>query len=263
MLTNMESVIEAQILASGKELVPLPPDAEILSALTKIEPPAIITSAGDNAAMRFAEYFTANIRNPHTRRAYFRNAIAFMRFCEGRGVRHLKLIKPMLVAAYVEQLQQQKRARPSIKQQLATIRMLIDWLVTGQVMAINPAHSVRGPRHVVTRGKTPVLSAEETRSLLDSIRTERVTEIKEDGQAIKAPDVVGSRDRALIGAMFFDRRSHLAPPQAGCGAAPRGAVRHQEAGVCRVLEAKMERIGYHVRPSSASWPDREMGPALG
>ena len=47
--------------------------------------------------------------------------------------------------------------------------MLFDWLVTGQVIATNPAHAVRGPRYVVTRGKTPVLNAEETKTLLDSI----------------------------------------------------------------------------------------------
>ncbi len=109
----------------------------------------------------------------------------------------------MLVAAYIEELQQRKRARPSIKQQLATIRMLFDWLVTGQVMPSNPAHSVRGPRHVVTQGKTPVLTAEETKILLDSIPTERVIGINQDGEEIREPDVVGLRDRALIGAMFF------------------------------------------------------------
>ena len=49
--------------------------------------------------------------------------------------------------------------------------MLFDWLVTGQVVAINPAHSVRGPKHVVKTGKTPVLDAEQARKLLDSIDT--------------------------------------------------------------------------------------------
>lgn len=47
--------------------------------------------------------------------------------------------------------------------------MLFDWLVIGQVIEVNPAHAVRGPKHSVKRGKTPVLTAEETRMLLDSI----------------------------------------------------------------------------------------------
>jgi site-specific recombinase XerD len=169
---------------------------------TKIALPAIITSAGDDAVTRFAEYFTAHIRNPHTRRAYFRNAIDFLRWCDARGIRDLKIIKPVMVAAYIEQLQQ-SYAKPSVKQQLATIRMLFDWLVTGQVMEVNPAHAVRGPKHIVSKGKTPVLTAEETRTLLNSIPTERVAGIDADGKEIQGPDLVGLRDRAIIAAMVY------------------------------------------------------------
>ena len=79
-------------------------------------------------------------------------------------------------------------SKPSVKQHLAAIRMLFDWLVTGQVVAMNPAHSVRGPKHVVRRGKTPVLTADEARALLDSIDTSTL---------------VGLRDRALISVMTF------------------------------------------------------------
>ena len=81
--------------------------------------------------------------------------------------------------------------------------MLFDWLVTGQVIAVNPAHAVRGPKHVVTKGKTPVLTAEETRTLLDSIPTERVIGIDAEGNEINGPDLIGLRDRALIAAMVF------------------------------------------------------------
>jgi hypothetical protein len=42
---------------------------------------------------------------------------------------------------------------PTVKQQLAALRYLFDWLVTGQVVPVNPAASVRGPRHVVRTGK--------------------------------------------------------------------------------------------------------------
>jgi site-specific recombinase XerD len=164
--------------------------------------PGILADAGDDAVTRFAEFFTANIRNPHTRRAYFRNALAFLRWCEDQGIRDLKSVKPMLVAAYVEQLQK-THARPSVKQQLATIRMLFDWLATGQVMPTNPAHSVRGPRHVVTKGKTPVLTPEETKAILESIPTGRTLGVDANGSEIRTPDIIGLRDRALIGAMFF------------------------------------------------------------
>jgi integrase/recombinase XerC len=79
-------------------------------------------------------------------------------------------------------------AAPSVKQRLAAIRHLFDWLVTGQVVPVNPAGSVRGPRHVVTCGQTPVLDPTEARALLDSIDTAKV---------------VGLRDRALIGLMVY------------------------------------------------------------
>ncbi len=149
--------------------------------------PTILSSAGEDAVTRFVEYFAAQIRNPHTRRAYLRNAISFLGWCEGHGINALKDIRPVAVAAYIESLGK-THAKPTVKQHLATIRMLFDWLVTGQVVPVNPAHAVRGPKHVVTRGKTPVLSAEETRHLFDSI----------------APvSVVDKRDRAVLAAMFF------------------------------------------------------------
>ena len=51
-------------------------------------------------------------------------------------------IEPMHVSLYIETLQA-TAAKPTVKQHLAAIRMLFDWLVTGQVVATNPAHAVR------------------------------------------------------------------------------------------------------------------------
>jgi len=148
--------------------------------------PALIAEAGDGAARRFFEFFTANIRNPNTRAAYAHAVAHFLRWCEDRHF-SLKCIEPIVVAAYVEQLQT-THAAPSVKQHLAAVRMLFDWLVTGQVVPTNPAASVRGPKHVVKKGKTPVLSAEDARKLLDSIDT---------------TTLIGLRDRALIATMVF------------------------------------------------------------
>ena len=78
----------------------------------------------------------------------------------------------MIVAAYIEQLGE-SHDKPTVKQHLAAIRMLFDWLVIGQVVPMNPAASVRGPKHVVKKGKTPVLSPDEARATLDSIDLER------------------------------------------------------------------------------------------
>jgi site-specific recombinase XerC len=76
-------------------------------------------------------------------------------------------------------------ARPTVKQHLAAIRMLFDWLIVGRVLAINPAHAVRGPKHVVKRGKTPVLTEEQARRLLESIRLKKVT--LPDGSEAEVP----------------------------------------------------------------------------
>ena len=148
--------------------------------------PAVVLAAGKKAGLRFLEFFTANIRNPNTRRAYHRACLDFFRWCESGGLA-LDDIGPVHVAVYIERLGKDL-ARPSVKQHLAAIRMLFDWLVVGQVVPFNPASSVRGPRFTTKKGKTPVLSAEEARQLLDAIDTS---------------SVVGLRDRALIGLMVF------------------------------------------------------------
>jgi len=148
--------------------------------------PALVADAGERASMRFVEFFTANIRNPNTRRAYGRAVADFCFWCEGHGLA-LGALQPVHVAAYVEQLGQ-VRAAPTVKQHLAALRMLFDWLVIGQVMPANPAAAVRGPKHVVETGKTPVLSAAEARAVLDAIDVE--TEI-------------GLRDRALIALLLY------------------------------------------------------------
>jgi site-specific recombinase XerD len=139
------------------------------------------------ASRRYVEFFTANIRNPNTRRAYHLAAVQFADWCQGAGLTELRDIEPVHVAAYVESLGL-RLAAPSVKQHLAGIRMLFDWLVIGQFLAVNPASAVRGPKHSVRKGKTPVLTAEEARALLDAI----------DGTTL-----VGKRDRALIGLMVF------------------------------------------------------------
>ena len=139
------------------------------------------------AAKRTLEFFTAHIRNPNTRKAYAKAVADFAGWCDEVGLRELTAIQPVHVAAYVESLQG-RMAAPSVKLQLAALRMLFDWLIVGQVMPSNPASAVRGPKHVVKKGKTPVLAAEEARAILEEIDT---------------GSLVGLRDRALIGLMVY------------------------------------------------------------
>ena len=148
--------------------------------------PALIADAGELAAWRYIEFFTANIRNPNTRRAYARACSQFFAWCEDHGLT-LATIRPFDVATYIETLQQTHSA-PGVKQQLAAVRMLFDWLITGQVVPTNPASAVRGPKHVVKTGKTPVLDGKEWRKLLAAIPTDTVRDL---------------RDRALIATLTY------------------------------------------------------------
>jgi site-specific recombinase XerD len=148
--------------------------------------PALIADLGDEAAWRYVEFFTANIRNPNTRRAYARACARFFAWCEERSLTPAA-IRPHDVATYIEQLQNEASA-PSVKQQLAAIRMLFNWLVTGQVVPTNPAAAVRGPKHVVKTGKTPVLEGAEWRKLLKSIPETTLRDL---------------RDRALIATLTY------------------------------------------------------------
>jgi len=88
------------------------------------------------------------------------------------------------------------------KQHLGAICMLFDWLIVGQVLAIDPAHALRGPKHLVKRGKTPVPSEDQARRLLGSITVVRKVTLP-DGSEVEWPWLVGRRDRALIGVMVY------------------------------------------------------------
>jgi site-specific recombinase XerD len=68
----------------------------------------------------------------------------FFDWCDQHQIGGLIDIEPIHVAAYIEGLQQ-SMSKPTAKQHLAAIPMLFDWLVTGQVVVMNPANSVRGP----------------------------------------------------------------------------------------------------------------------
>jgi len=107
--------------------------------------PKLVADAGDRAAKRFANFF-GSIENDNTRAAYQRACALFFAWCESRDLT-LVDIEPIHVGAYVK-LMGEKFEKPTVKQHLAAIKMLFDWLVIGQVVAINPAHAVRGPRLV-------------------------------------------------------------------------------------------------------------------
>lgn len=158
-----------------------------IAGLGTVTLPVPIARAGELAARRYVEFFTARIRNRNTRDAYGRAATGFLAWCDDRGL-ELATIEPVHVAAWIEQLARAGTPAPTIKQRLAALRSLFDALVVGHAMPTNPAAPVRGPSHSAKVGKTPVLDAQDARRLLESI---------------DATTPIGLRDRALIGLMVY------------------------------------------------------------
>lgn len=149
--------------------------------------PGLMLRSGPAVAQGLTQFLAAGVRNAATRDAYARSIRRFAQWCDVRGAPDLVSITPLHVAAYIEELGQ-GHAAPTVKRALAAIRTAFDWLAMRGCLPNNPAAPVRGPRHVVSRGTTPVLTVEETRLLLN---------------AIPRGSVIGLRDLALIGTMVY------------------------------------------------------------
>ena len=196
-------------------MVVIPPAKALAVVKTEFVMPAILEAASPKARKRVLEFFGASIRNENTRRAYMKACGAFCQFLDDNDVDALEDIEPLHVAAYLEAMQAatdkdggKKFSIATQKQHMAAVRMLLDYLVTGGMLAHNPALSVRAPRQSTVKGKTPTLSADEAGELLRSIETDTL---------------IGLRDRALIGMMVFT----FARVSAACGV-DLGDVYHQK-----------------------------------
>lgn len=146
--------------------------------------PSLISEAGPEISRRYIEFFLVHLRNKNTRAAYGSALKQFLEWCNTYGL-SLESISAISISAYVES---HRGSPPTINQHLTAIRSLFRWMVTGDLIDENPAVEVKGIRHKVKIGKTPVLSDDEVKALL---------------QVIDVSHVVGLRDRALIGTMFF------------------------------------------------------------
>ena len=149
--------------------------------------PAAFASAGENGRRAWLDFFAAQIRNRNTRQAYARAAHRLFDWLAEYGIHDVVDIEPVHIAVWLEE-RMREASRPTVKQELAGIRRLFDWLTVRQVVSSSPAAAVRGPKHTVRRGTTPVLSAAECRRFLRSIPVETVG---------------GLRDRALIATMTY------------------------------------------------------------
>ena len=148
--------------------------------------PPMIATADDRTAWRFVDFFAVTIRNPNTREAYYRAVSRFMDWCEQRGLNRLGSIRPIHVAAYVEQL---PLSRPSVRQHLSAISRCFDWARLRRDALYQPGN-VCPAAGGTSSGSAGPGSSVTTRhgTLLESISIDKIA---------------GLRDRALIGAMLY------------------------------------------------------------
>ena len=165
--------------------IPATPESTVPAVAAAV--PAQVAGRGPEAQETWLEFFAAQIRNPNTRAAYARAAYRLFDWLAEHGVADVRDIRPVHIAAWLE-TRMRAASRPTVKQELAGIRRLFDWLTVHQVVPRSPAAAVRGPKHSVRRGKTPVLSTAECRGFLRGIPVETVG---------------GLRDRALVAVMTY------------------------------------------------------------
>ena len=119
--------------------------------------PAAVASAGETGQRAGLDFFAAQIRNRNIRQAYARAAHRLFDWLEEYGINDVVDIEPVHIAVWLEE-RMREASRPTVKQELAGIRRLFDWLTFLQVVTSSPAAAVRGPKHTVRRGTTPILS---------------------------------------------------------------------------------------------------------
>jgi integrase/recombinase XerD len=152
-----------------------------------VEPslPQAVALHGAQGKFAWEEYFSAHIRNAHTRAAYLRAVKAFLAWIEPIEPR-LASITPGMVGHYFDQLD--ALSAPSKKLHMSAIRGFFNVLVTRHLILLNPALSVRTERFSVLEGKTPEISVDQARKLLRSI---------------DVTDPVSARDKAIIGVLIY------------------------------------------------------------
>ena len=161
------------------DLVPNPPARPAGDAV-----PAILQRAGPNALFAADEFFRATISNPHTRRAYARAVGRFLSWCENQGL-DLVRVTPGAAGQFLSELE---GAASTKNQALAALKHFFDVLVVRHAVGLNPFSSVRGVSQDGREGKTPEISIHQARQLFRSI---------------DAGDVVGKRDRAVLGVLAY------------------------------------------------------------
>ena len=151
---------------------------------------AVRLIASQSAAIEaFRNFFEGYLRCANTRRAYERSAALFFTHAHAQlGIPSLDSVKPFHVSAWLDAMIASGLSAPTVKQRLAALNGLFESLLVQRIISSNPVRLVKGPRHVISKGRTPVLSGEEMVQLLEAIDTSTL---------------IGKRDRAMIGTMAY------------------------------------------------------------
>ena len=156
-----------------------------------IQPAQHITNFADHSSLieSFRNFFEGKLRCANTRRAYERSASSFFKYAAKRlQFGTIDAVKPYHISAWLDAMLGEGLSAPTVKQRLAALNSLFESLLAQRIIDTNPARLVQGPRHVINKGRTPVLTGDEVVQLLG---------------AIDATTLIGKRDTAMIGAMAY------------------------------------------------------------
>ncbi len=151
--------------------------------------PAIIEEAGDNARFAWAQDFLTEEENPNTNAAYRRAAERFLTWCHLDLAKPLHQVLPADVRGYIDglttlnRLDHEGNPKPASKAMkklhLTAIRKLFDKLVVRHAVVLNPAASVKGPKHHVTEGSTPSTSPKSVEQMLAEMDTTNLVRLRD------------------------------------------------------------------------------------
>ena len=146
--------------------------------------PPSLHRAGPRARFAAEEFFGAQVRNPHTRRAYGRWVGRFLAACDAAGV-ELVAVTPGRAGRWIDTLPVGPLAK---NQALTALRRFCDGLVTRHVIALNPFLSVRFQKYQAVEGRTPEITRGQIQQLF---------------RAIDSTTLRGLRDRAILGTLTY------------------------------------------------------------
>ncbi|APZ93227.1 Tyrosine recombinase XerC [Fuerstiella marisgermanici] len=167
----------------------------------------VLANSGAAAAFAVDEFFHADIRNPHTRRAYRQAVGRFLSFVQS-DVQTLAMITPAHVGRYFDQLDVSSTTK---KLHLSALRHFFDRMVNRHVIVLNPALTVRGERTSSSEGKTIEIPPTEVRKLIKSIDVSHLVGLR-DRLVIALLAFTAARVGAIVKLRIADLRIHATQP---------------------------------------------------